>query len=95
LGGTVGTWGAMIGKYERDEMTPSVEMAKKIADQIIEVPLDYLVGSSSVLVKDKKMAYRLELLDKLDPKDSDRILSVLDALLRDAQTTQTQQKLAR
>ena len=85
----------MIGKYERDEMTPSVEMAKKIADQIIEVPLDYLVGSSSVLVKDKKMAYRLELLDKLDPKDSDRILSVLDALLRDAQTTQTQQKLAR
>jgi hypothetical protein len=30
------------------------------------------------------MAYRLELLDKLDPKDSDRILRVLDALLRDA-----------
>ena len=94
LGNNVGTSGAMIGKYERDEMTPSVEMAKKIADAL-EVPLDYLVGSSSVLVKDKKMAYRLELLDKLDPKDSDRILSVLDALLRDAQTTQTQQKLAR
>lgn len=30
----VGTSGAMIGKYERDEMTPSVEMAKKIADAL-------------------------------------------------------------
>ena len=93
LGNAVGTSGAMIGKYERDEMTPSVEMAKKIADAL-DVPLDYLIGSSSVLVKDKKMAYRLELLDKLDQKDRERILHVIDALLRDAQSSHTQQKLA-
>ncbi len=93
LGNAVGTSGAMIGKYERDERTPSVEMAKKIADAL-DVSLDYLIGSSSVLVKDKKMAYRLELLDKLDQKERDRILHVIDALLRDAQLSHTQQKLA-
>jgi hypothetical protein len=40
------------------------------------------------------MAYRLELLDKLDQKERERILNVIDALLRDAQLSHTQQKLA-
>jgi DNA-binding XRE family transcriptional regulator len=31
LGTEVGTSGAIIGRYERGEMIPSVEMAKKIA----------------------------------------------------------------
>jgi hypothetical protein len=44
--------------------------------------------------RDKKMAYRLELLDKLDLKERERILHVIDALLRDAQSSHTQQKLA-
>jgi len=44
---------SVIGRYERDEMTPSVEMAKKIANAL-DVSLDYLIGSTSVLVKDKK-----------------------------------------
>ncbi|HTF18691.1 MAG TPA: helix-turn-helix transcriptional regulator [Chryseolinea sp.] len=92
LGGAVGTSGAMIGKYERDEMTPSVEMAKKIADGL-DVSLDYLIGSSSVLVKDKKMAYRLELLDKISDEDRITVLKVMDALLKDAQIATLDKKL--
>lgn len=80
------------GKYERDEMTPSVEMAKKIADAL-DVSLDYLVGSSSVLVKDKKMAYRLELLDKISEEDRQTILKVMDSLLKEAQTATLDKKL--
>lgn len=91
LGNAVGTSGAMIGKYERDEMTPSVEMAKKIADAL-DVSLDYLVGSSSVLVKDKKMAYRLELLDKISEEDRQTILKVMDSLLKEAQTATLDKK---
>lgn len=34
LGKAVGTSGAIIGRYERDEMNPSVEMAAKIADAL-------------------------------------------------------------
>ncbi|MDN5217519.1 hypothetical protein QQ020_35935 [Fulvivirgaceae bacterium BMA12] len=70
-----------------------MEIATKIANAL-EVSLDYLVGASSVLIKDKKMAYRLELLQKLGQEQRDKILYVLDTLLKDAQTSDVQQKLA-
>ena len=47
LGKHVGTSGDIIGKYERDEVKPSIEVASKIADAL-EVSLDYLVGKTSV-----------------------------------------------
>lgn len=93
LGKSVGTSGAVIGRYERDEITPSVEIAKKIADAL-EVSLDYLIGSTDFAIQDKKMIYRLELLQKLEKQDRDIILKVLDSLLKDAQLTLTQHKLA-
>ena len=93
LGKKVGTSGAVIGRYERAEITPSVDTAKNIADAL-DVSLDYLTGSTSGVVKDKKMIYRLELLQKIGQNERDRILYVLDSLLRDAQLTTTQQKLS-
>lgn len=90
----VGTSGPIIGRYERNEITPSVEVALKIADAL-EVTLDYLVGATATLTRDKNMQYRLELIDKLEKKDKDRLLYVVDALLRDAQLQTTQQHLTR
>lgn len=88
----VGTSGAIIGRYERNEITPSVDVAAKIAEAL-EVSLDYLVGSASVIVKDKKMLYRLELLDKISEDDRNTILKVVDSLLKDAQLAHTHKKL--
>lgn len=93
LGKIVGTSGAVIGRYERDEITPSVEIAKKMADAL-EVSLDYLTGSTNFVIQDKKMLYRLELLQKIAQPERERILLVMDSLLRDAQINLTQQKLA-
>ncbi len=93
LGKMIGTSGAVIGRYERDEITPSVEIAKKMADAL-EVSLDYLTGSTNYVIQDKKMLYRLELLDKINKPERERILHVMDSLLRDAQTSLTHQKLA-
>lgn len=93
LGKIVGTSGAVIGRYERDEITPSVEIAKKMADAL-EVSLDYMTGSTNFVIQDKKMLYRLELLQKIAQPERDRILLVMDSLLRDAQINLTQQKLA-
>jgi transcriptional regulator with XRE-family HTH domain len=92
LGTEVGTSGAIIGRYERGEMIPSVEMAKKIADAL-EVSLDYLVGSSSFTVKDKKMMHRLELLEQLHDEDRDALLKVVDNYLTTAQLHSTSKKL--
>ncbi len=92
LGKKVGTSGAVIGRYEREEITPSIEVAAKIANAL-DVSLDYLTGGTSTIVKDKKMLYRLELLQKLSKKERDTILHVMDSLLQTAQLATTQQKL--
>ena len=92
LAAQVGTSGAIIGRYERGEITPSVEVAAKIA-KALDVSLDYLVGNTTVLVKDKKMLYRLELLDKISGEDRETILRVVDSFLKDAQHHTTSKKL--
>ncbi|QMU65469.1 MAG: helix-turn-helix domain-containing protein [Flavobacteriaceae bacterium] len=89
----IGTSAAIIGRYERNERTPSIEIAKNIAEAL-EVSLDYLVGDTTVLLKDKKMLYRIELLQKINPAYKDRILYMLDVMLKDAQNNTLQDKLA-
>ncbi len=92
LGKRVGTSGAIIGRYERDDMKPSVEIAAKIAEAL-EVSLDFLVGTASVVVKDRKMLYRLELLEKISPEDRATILKVVDSYLKEAQASSLQGRL--
>ena len=92
LGKKIGTSGAVIGRYEREEITPSIEVAAKIANAL-EVSLDFLTGGTSTVLKDKKMLYRLELLEKINKKERDTILHVMDSLLQSAQLSTTQQKL--
>lgn len=64
----------------------------KIADAL-EVSLDYLVGATSFVVKDKKMLHRLELLEKIDENDRETILKVVDNYLTTAQLQTTTKKL--
>jgi transcriptional regulator with XRE-family HTH domain len=82
LGTSTGTSGAVIGRYERNEITPSVEIANKIA-QALDVSLDYLVGNNSVIVKDKKILERVEAIANMPDNEQQQIFNVIDALLRD------------
>ena len=82
----VGTSGPIIGRYERGDMMPSVEIATKIAEAL-EVSLDFLVGKSSMLVKDKSMLQRLEDIAKLPSTKRAELFNVLDAYLRDYKTS--------
>ncbi len=86
----VGTSGPIIGRYERGEMTPSVEVAKKLADTF-NVTLDYLVDTSGETseIKDKAMLNRLLEIEKLDLEDKKTIVHVIDSLLRDARARKT------
>lgn len=93
LGKQIGTSGAVIGRYERQEITPSIEVAAKIANAL-NISLDYLTGLTTSTVKDKKMLYRLEILEKISEKEKDTILHVFDSLLQTAQLSQTQKQLA-
>lgn len=78
----IGTSGPIIGRYERDEIKPSIEVAARIADEL-EVTIDYLVNGTAVLL-DKKDLKRLQDIQKLNEEDRTHILTTIDALLRDA-----------
>jgi len=82
LGKKIGTSGAIMGRYERGDMKPSIEIAAKIADAL-DVSLDYLVGISSEMVKDKKMINRLEDIKKLPEKEREKIFDYIDLVIRD------------
>lgn len=43
LGKKIGTSGDIIGRYERDEVKPSIEVASKIADEL-GASVDFLLG---------------------------------------------------
>jgi transcriptional regulator with XRE-family HTH domain len=78
------TKGPVIGRYERDEMKPSIEVAAKMAE-LLDVSLDFLVGKTDVLI-DGKILNRISEIQKLSADEQKTVFSLLDAFLRDTKT---------
>src|SRR5690554_4874343 len=87
LSKALGATSTTIGRYERDEVKPSIEMAVKIAEAL-DVSLDYITVRSQNDLKDKKMIERFNSILSLQEKDKECILFAIDGLLRDAKTRQ-------
>jgi len=80
------TKGPVIGRYERDEMKPSIEVAAKMADYL-DVSLDYLVGASDEQL-DKKTLNRILELQKLPSDIQEKIYYFMDMSIRDFKAKQ-------
>lgn len=80
------TKGPVIGRYERDEMKPSIEAAAKMAD-ILEVSLDYLVGKADEHL-DKPTLNRILEVQKLPTEKKNFVLNMIDMALRDFKVKQ-------
>ena len=78
LGKAVGTSGDIIGKYERDEITPSIDTASKIADAL-GVTLDYLVKDAEYQNIDQDALERLKLIEKLPTEERSHLFAPMDA----------------
>lgn len=76
----LGTKGPAIGRYERDEMKPSIEAAARMA-QILDVSLDWLAGHTD-LELDKKMIQRIQQVTKMSEKDREHVFAMLDAFIK-------------
>lgn len=76
------TKGPVIGRYERDEMKPSIEVAAKMSDYL-DVSLDYLVGASEQQL-DKATLKRVLELQQLPDDDKQHIYYMLDNLIKAA-----------
>jgi len=77
----IGTSGDVVGRYERGDISPSVEVVSKIADAL-EVSVDYLLGKTKMEL-DKQALKRLEDIASLAPENKNFILNLLDMALRD------------
>ena len=83
----IGVHAPVIGRYERDEVKPSIETAFKIA-KALKVSLDYLTGLSD-LELDKNIVDVVTSLQKLNSEDKEHIFTTINALVRDAKSRNT------
>lgn len=72
----------ILGRYERGEAKPSIDIALKLAEAL-EVSLDFLVGKDDIQV-DQGIINKILSIQKLPNQDREHILFTLDAMLRDA-----------
>jgi len=82
LAAAVGIHTNVLGRYERGEAKPSIEIAAKLAEALA-VTLDQLVGRADGQA-DKAITDKVLTIQRLPEKDRDHILFTLDAMLRDA-----------
>ena len=80
----VGTISVTIGRYERDEIKPSIDIASKLADAL-NVSLDYLTGKTDIEL-DNSIIQRVVEIQNLPKEDKAHILYALDGLLQNVRT---------
>jgi transcriptional regulator with XRE-family HTH domain len=84
LGKLIGTSGDVIGRYERSDIKPSIDVVIKIADTL-EVSIDYLIGRSNIEL-DKEVTERLQRISALTNEDKSFLNNMIDMALRDFKT---------
>lgn len=77
----IGVHGAVIGRYERNEVKPSIEIASQIA-KALDISLDYLVGNND-LILDNSIINRVQNIQQLDNENKGHLFALMDAFLRD------------
>ena len=80
------TKGPAIGRYERDEMRPSIDVAAKLAD-LLDASLDYLMGRTEVEI-DTVMLDRIVGLQQLPADVQDKLFFFIDMTIRDFKARQ-------
>ena len=87
LAKNIGTSAPIVGRYERNEIKPSIEVAKKLADEL-GVTIDYLIGGSNQIF-DKELLKKIEDIESLPEEDKKQVYYVLDMALSYHKTKQT------
>ncbi|MCP4482177.1 MAG: helix-turn-helix transcriptional regulator [bacterium] len=79
----IGSSREMVGKYERDDNLPSIEMTLKIA-KAFEVTVDFLIGEGEFASFDKRLMDRIKAFENLDEGTKTKIFDMIDVYIRDA-----------
>jgi transcriptional regulator with XRE-family HTH domain len=77
----------MIGKYERSDNLPFIELAFKLTD-IFNISMDYLLGKRQHASYNKDTIRRLEDIENLYVDTKKALYTVIDTFLRNFKTRQ-------
>lgn len=77
----------IIGKYERNENLPSIEMTLKMA-KAFGVTVDFLLGEGEYAAYDKDTIDRLKNIQKMDADTQGVLFNVIDTYIQNFKTKQ-------
>ncbi len=86
----LGTSVSVISRYERDEMIPSIDTAKKLAS-VLDTTIAYLLGETEDdnLLKDHDMITRLRAVKDFSDQEKSQVYFTLDAVIREIKNRRT------
>lgn len=79
VGKMIGINGDAYGRYERNAVKPTIEIAAKISNAL-NVSLDYLVGNTDIEL-DGEILKKVEQVSKMSDEDKSHVFSLLDAFI--------------
>ena len=75
----------MIGKYEREDNAPSIEVLFKLS-KVFNVSLDYLVGEAVNSHFNKEVLKRIEDIEQLDEETRNKLFFLIDNVIQNYKT---------
>jgi len=75
----------IIGKYERGENLPSIEMVAKMAKEF-GVTVDFLIGEGENATFDKDTVNRISDIQKMDSETKNILFNVIDTYIQNFKT---------
>ena len=79
LGEIIGKSRDVVGRYERGDVSPSIETVVAIS-KALEVSMDYLTGQISIEL-DRTMLERVEEISKMSEEEKEIVYHIIDALI--------------
>lgn len=75
----------IVGNYERNANTPSIEVIIKLA-RIFNVSVDYIVGEGEFSSLNKELLKRIEDIQKLDEETKNHLFFLIDNVIQNYKT---------
>jgi transcriptional regulator with XRE-family HTH domain len=75
----------IIGNYERNENTPSIEVIIKLA-KVFNVSVDFLIGEGQLSNLDKDLLRRIEDIENLDGETKKHLFFLIDNIIQNYKT---------
>jgi transcriptional regulator with XRE-family HTH domain len=77
----------IVGNYERNENTPSVDVILKMA-KLFNVSVDYILGEGKLSTYNKEILNRIEDIESLDLDTQNKLFFLIDNVIQNFKTKQ-------